>query len=47
MRAKVLFDWLMVVSWVRTGMGRVASKVGWVSGSARRRVMVPSEFGRI
>ncbi|QCE08262.1 hypothetical protein DEO72_LG9g3290 [Vigna unguiculata] len=47
MRAKVLFDWLMVASWVRTGMGTVASEVGWVSGSARRRVMVPSELGRI
>lgn len=47
MRAKVWFDWLMVASWVRTGMERVGSEVGGVCGSGRRRVMVPSELRRI
>lgn len=43
MRAKVLFDRLMVASWVRTG--RVGLSEGEMGGSSRWRVIVPSELG--
>jgi hypothetical protein len=39
---QVLFDWLMGMSLERTGIPRLGSDAGGVSGILRRRVIVPS-----